>query len=349
MGQSTAIEWTDATWNPVRGCSRVSEGCRNCYAERTAARFAKPGIGIIGEPSPIPSDRPAAYPAGPFFGFVTKVNGHPAWTGKVELVEKHLADPLMWRAPRKIFVNSMSDLFHEALSFDDVLSVFQIMAKCPAHTFQILTKRPGRMLEFLRHRRWRNLGYSHAMNGDHYVALIQDKEYPQDAPFLPNVWLGVSVEDQKTADERIPLLLQTPAAVRFVSYEPALGPVDFTGLNGKVGGTQFDALVGRWDQDDLCGPSLDWIIVGGESGPAARPFDVAWAKNTAAQCKAAGVACFIKQLGAKVLSDNSSYGIGYWTEDGDVMGPIFADRKGGNWDEWPTDLRIREFPGGVRV
>ena len=199
------IAWTDRTWNPVRGCSRVSEGCRNCYAERQAARFASPGVGIIGAAKAIPSERSAAYPAGPFYGFVQITNGHPQWTGKVELVEKHLEDPLHWRKPCKVFVNSMSDLFHEALPVVDIKSVFDVMRAAHWHTYQILTKRAARMLEIVG---WLKQQY--------------DDVYP-----LPNVWLGVSVEDQATADERIPLLLETPAAVRFVSYEPALSGVDF--------------------------------------------------------------------------------------------------------------------------
>ncbi len=184
----TSIEWTDTTWSPTRGCSRVSEGCVNCYAERMAARFSGPGR--------------------PFHGFAKDGK----WTGKVELIPSKLDDPLRWRKPRRVFVNSMSDLFHEALPFDAISEVYARMACSPQHTFQVLTKRPRRRLEYSRG------GMLEAfMGGDHETI------WP-----LPNVWEGVSVEDQATADERIPLLLETPAAVRFVSYEPALGPVDFS-------------------------------------------------------------------------------------------------------------------------
>lgn len=310
MAVKTTIEWTDATWNPVRGCSRVSEGCRNCYAERTALRFAE----------------------GPFFEFVTKVNGHAAWTGKVELVEEHLTYPLHWRAPRRIFVNSMSDLFHEVLPDSAIDQVFAVMARASHHTYQILTKRPRRMLEYM----LENAG--HAARGRVQDVLDQtdsdSRSYSVDAELLfdswplPNVWLGVSVEDQETADVRIPLLLKTPAARRFVSYEPALGAVNFTALqpNREV---EIDALNGRHGvYRPLQGTNtkIDWLIVGGESGPGARPFDIAWARNTIAQCKAAGVACFVKQLGA-------FYG-----------SVVKHDKNGGAWNEWPEDLRVREFP-----
>src|SRR5579872_1093003 len=140
----TPIEWTDETWNPTRGCTRVSPGCVNCYAERQALRFAGPN-----------SSATQWNKERPFSGFVHVVNGHPAWTGKVELIRSRLSEPLHWKTPRRVFVNSMSDLFHEALTYDDILTVFQQMGKCPQHTFQILTKRPQRMREFLTGRRWR--------------------------------------------------------------------------------------------------------------------------------------------------------------------------------------------------
>ncbi len=277
----TNIEWCDAVWNPVRGCSRVSPGCVNCYAERQALRFSRD-------------------PVDAFYGFVKISNGHPQWTGRIELVESKLTEPLRWKQPKRIFVNSMSDLFHEALPDSDIFKVFVVMGASQRHTFQILTKRPRRMLELI------SEGKCEGFPG-----------WP-----LPNVWLGVSVENQATADERIPLLLQTPAAVRFVSYEPALGPVDFS----------------EYLNVDRCPGcrGIDWIIVGGESGPGARPFDIAWARNTVAQCKAAGVACFVKQLGALPVDS-------FYSED--APAPLrLIDRKGGDMAEWPVDLRVREFP-----
>jgi protein gp37 len=290
------IQWTDVTWNPVRGCSRVSEGCRNCYAERIASRFSGHGK--------------------PFDGFAFSVPTH-GWTGRVELVPEKLDEPLHWKKPRRVFVNSMSDLFHEKLEDWAITRIFDRMGEATQHTFQVLTKRPGRMLEYMK-----GFGPSVALH---------------------NVWLGVSVEDQKTADERIPLLLQTPAAVRFVSYEPALGPVSFRWMSAWPENAPQAALKPYKD-----GPTnhldglrrLDWLIVGGESGPGARPFDLAWARSTIAQCKAAGVPVFVKQLGGRPVSLN--FGA---SRDPDVPGLYpTMDRKGGDPSEWPEDLRVREFP-----
>ena len=215
----TSIEWTDCTWNPVRGCSRVSEGCRNCYAERTAARFSGGDIGDDSE------DRLH----GAFEGFAIMKSDGPHWTGKVELIESKLEEPLHWKKPRRVFVNSMSDLFHESLPDDAILEVFRVMQDCPQHIFQVLTKRPENMRRFMAE--W-------------------EGESIWEGP-VQNVWLGVSVEDQKTADERIPLLLQTPAAVRFVSYEPALGPVCLLNY----------LLYGPWSAVNVKPPTsrgLDW-------------------------------------------------------------------------------------------
>lgn len=310
----TSIQWTDKTWNPVRGCSRVSQGCVNCYAERQAARFATGDTR-----QQVPSGEYTGSAPGPFHGFVAKVNGHPSWTGKVELVESHLEDPLHWRKPKRVFVNSMSDLFHEALSDSDRDLIFAVMNNCPQHQFQILTKRQANMQRYITELYGR------------YAAHWNS--WP-----LPNVWLGVSVEDQATADERIPLLLSTPAAKRFVSYEPALGPVDFLQIERPDLIEQLPSS--RYRGSVLDGrPRLDWVIVGGESGPGARPFYVDWARNTVAQCRDGGVACFVKQLGAAP----------YLTREADgAFCPNyeyrFKDRKGGDMAEWPEDLQVREFP-----
>jgi protein gp37 len=282
MGK-TKIEWTSnddgtpgRTWNPTRGCSRVSEGCRNCYAERIAARFS---AGQKEDPTncdpplceldPPLSDKTL----GIFEGFAIRTPSGPRWTGKVELIESKLTEPLHWKKPQRVFVNSMSDLFHEALPDDAIGRVFAVMALCPHITFQVLTKRPERMLEWSR-RIFPHDSVMHIMSRDHGVDAFALR-WP-----LPNVWLGVSVEDQATADARIPLLLQTPAAIRFVSYEPALGPVDF----------------GTWI-DPMWVPNLDWIICGGESGPGARPARPDWFRQVRDQCQAAGVAFFFKQWG----------------------------------------------------
>lgn len=291
------IEWTDRTWNPTRGCSRVSEGCQNCYAERIAARFS-------GEPD------------GPFYAFARQ---HPArWTGRIELLPDKLSEPLHWRKPCRVFVNSMSDLFHQKLSDEEIDRAFAVMALAGRHTFQILTKRPERMLAYLERcggsaRYWTTatpLGWSLQWED---LSLVR---FP-----LPNVWLGVSVEDQATADERIPLLLQTPAALRFVSYEPALEPVNLRLIERKA---------------------LGWVIVGGESGPGARRFDVDWARDVIRQCRAWDVPCFVKQLGAHVTGPDPGA-----TSEFDIgcrRTIQLRDLKGGDPSEWPADLRIREFP-----
>ena len=338
----TKIQWTDRTWNPVRGCSRVSEGCRNCYAERMARRFSGGGF-----------DSTA-----PFHAFADD----RGWTGRVELVESKLMEPLRWRKPSRVFVNSMSDLFHESLPDEAIDRVFAVMALAPQHTFQVLTKRPRRMLEWSTRPTAINVdgeertgardavalsaggmcGWPHGVLDGRAVLHVR-RGWP-----LPNVWLGVSVEDQATADERIPKLLATPAAVRFVSYEPALGPVDFN---------KRELLCKTWRRGITIGTYLDWIIVGGESGPGARPFDVAWARSVVRQCKDAGVACFVKQLGANPvggeLDCDECDGSGRYLIDGKPLrcicadGRVLRDRKGGEPSEWPDDLRVREFPDAL--
>lgn len=327
----TSIEWCDVTWNPVRGCSRVSEGCRNCYAERMAAR------NLPEMRSPTTGER-----------FAVIGSDGPHWSGKVELIESKLEEPLHWRKPRRVFVNSMSDLFHESLPDEAIDRVFAVMALCPQHTFQILTKRPERMQDYF--------GNLHAPRDrwEHiYLRALVDSQKCVGALIggpIPSVWLGVSVEDQSTADARIPLLLQTPAAVRFVSYEPALGPLKlYVPWTYPRDGAE---AMGIYGGDRGC---IDWLIAGGESGPGARPFDLAWARSARDQCKAAGVPFFMKQLGARpVLSVNDLY---RWLaelpytqrklEDG-AYRLLLIDRKGGMMSEWAEDLQIREFPASVR-
>lgn len=253
MGDKTGIEWTDATWNPVTGCTKVSHGCKNCYAERDWNRMVH-----------LPAYKGRAF---------TDVACHP----------ERLIQPLRWKRPRRIFVNSMSDLFHESVPFEFIDQVFAAMAICPQHTFQVLTKRPERMRDYttrlsrsakLLDDAARTMGYSFEHEGQYLVS------FP-----LPNVWLGVSVEDQQTADERIPLLLQTPAAVRWVSAEPLLGTVDFRFTNGLVPG------------QDAADYRLDWVVVGGESGPHARPMHPRWVRSIRLQCAREGIPFLFKQWG----------------------------------------------------
>jgi len=321
MGDSTNIEWTSATWNPIRGCSRVSAGCMNCYAERQAIRQIKTG----------------------YAGLIKRTSHGPAWTGEVRLVPELLDQPLRWKKPRRIFVNSMSDLFHEGVPDDLLDRIFAVMALCPQHTFQILTKRPARMLRYCT-----SIGEDDTHEPDLDGEAMRDaliegqaqalysRLHPREDPSmwlavhqpLSNVWLGVSVENQETADERIPLLLQTPAAVRFVSYEPALGPVDFVSIKYTHSPGYFgDALQWYHQPHGTTGyPALNWVIVGGESGPGARPCDIAWIRSAVEQCKAAWVPVFCKQMGSVWAKANG------------------ADSKGGDPSFWPADLQIREFP-----
>lgn len=288
----TKIEWTDATWNCVTGCTKVSSGCRFCYAETIANRFWA-----------------TQYPP---------VDGRPRRFTDVICHPDRLEIPLHWRKPRRVFVNSMSDLFHKDIPLEFIAAVFGVMAATPHHTYQILTKRPDRALEFCDeyHRAseclWTAELFVRQESGKHEPRL--DGVSP---PWpLRNVWLGVSVEDQATADARLAVLAKIPAAVRFASYEPGLAAVDFrfpAGAN-PVNAKRPENFE-KWSkaqQDDWyegtaratymaqC-DTLDWVIVGGESGAGTRPFDVQWARDTIAQCKAAGVPCFVKQLGARPI------------------------------------------------
>lgn len=337
------IAWTEATWNPVRGCSRVSPGCTSCYAERQAARFSGPGQpyeGLVRWHTRSASGGHALHPDD------TKLweprEREPRWTGVVRLVPEHLADPLRWRRPRRIFVNSMSDLFHEALPDSAIDEVLAVMLVAPAHTFQVLTKRAARMRAYFAD----PVLYERVLRaaGPLRVTFPETMSVGISNPSVrlpPWIWLGVSVEDQKRADERIPELLATPAAVRFVSYEPALAAVDFAPWVGAPDEDGHCVRCGlRWIEEGMLrhedcppgfGPRLDWVIVGGESGPGARPFDLSWARSTIRQCREAGVAAFFKQAGSE------------WAR-GRSHGGRNVDRKGGDPAEWPEDLRVREFP-----
>jgi protein gp37 len=273
------------------------------------------------------------------------------WTGKVRLVEEQLDAPLRWSKPRRIFVNSMSDLFHEALSIEQIAEVFAVMYLAPRHTFQVLTKRAERMREVLTHPEF----YRLMLNAADALRAVRPKlhevgsvRHPVSTP-APWVHLGVSVESQKYANERIPQLLATPAALRFLSCEPLLESVS---LNQWLLSEHGRRHIGA-------GPGIGWVIVGGESGPGARPLDFAWARLIVDRCKAAGVACFVKQLGAKPHGD---WGAGepptHHLLDVTVQPPRetmelsrfkngrwkLRSKKGGSMSEWPLDLRVREFP-----
>lgn len=275
----TKIDWTDWSWNAYSGCDPVSPGCDNCYMPGMAIRQAGRNGYPMGDP--------------------TKVTFHP------DKLEK----PLHMRKPKKIFVNSMYDLFHEDISFEEIADIFRVMAQANWHTFQILTKRPERMLEFFNSVKRSKEGFL-THNGDSPYAyggkgqLCGYTEWP-----LPNVWLGVTAENQEMADKRIPILLQTPAAVRFVSVEPMLGPVDLTDLpvpesvDDRVICHRMNALTSM-DDDHFYNihPKLDWVICGGETSRKARPCHPAWVRSLRDQCEQYGTPYFFK-------------GWGEWTED----------------------------------
>lgn len=273
---ASKIEWTDAVWNPVRGCSIVSKGCTNCYAMKQAHRFSGPG---------------RAYE-----GLTIATKGGPVWTGKIRLVYENLDWPLLRTKPLRIFVNSMSDLFHEDVPDDFILEVFDVMRRCenghsqyravPQHTFQILTKRPGRMLDFCR-----RLRFGQNDGRGMYLAQYSDHNGFNPMAALKHVWLGVSVEDQATADERIPLLEQTPCHVRWISAEPLLGPV-------KVRFDRWFPVASNEEVERDKPRTLDWLVTGGESGPGCRPSHPDWFRSLRDQCAAAGVPFFFKQWGA---------------------------------------------------
>lgn len=273
MGDHTSIEWTDSSWSPVTGCTKVSAGCDNCYADSIARRFA----------------------------------GTKAWPNgfDVTLRPERLDIPLRWRKPRKVFVCSTADLFHDQVPDDYIARVWAVMAVAERHTFQVLTKRHARMRSLLS-----DDGFRSEVAHD-ILALTVPGELPGQVGDvvdwwpLCNVWCGVSAEDQRWADIRIPVLLDTPAAVRFVSAEPLLGPIRLFGDTENTGPaivrtgvqTRPDGPWGpaEYDYDDQVG--IDWVITGGESGPGARPAHPQWFRSLRDQCVESGVALLHKQNG----------------------------------------------------
>ncbi len=335
MSAISRIEWTDASWNPVTGCTRTSEGCLRCYIDRTPPfrmahrRFDGPGIG--------------------------------ATTG-VKLHADRLGIPTRWRTPRRVFVCSLADLFHQQVPDRFIADVFAVASIAAQHTFQVLTKRHARLRSLLNSAGfWATVDAARLVRGH--------RPLPDAGPaHLPNVWLGVSVETQQWADIRIPALLDTPAAVRFLSCEPLLGPVDITRWLKRPQGA-CDRCHHRgpldWDSAHLwgtcpcrCHPTPparpDWVIVGGESGPKARPMHPDWARSLREQCTTAGVAFFYKQSGEWVPAP-SNYGPDVpdrargatdlvFADDRDTNGQIMlrvgrhrAGRilDGRTWDEYP--------------
>jgi len=263
------IPWTELTWNPIVGCSKISAGCQNCYAEKMASRLVS-----MGQVEYMPTI------------FTSK------WTGKTAFVESALRKPLHWKKPKMIFVCSMGDLFHESVPFKWIDKVYSVMLNCPQHTWQVLTKRPERMLEYYKTK----------------THVVKEAD---------NIWLGVTAENQEMANERIPILLQIPAAVRFVSCEPMLEPVDLTnvlfptGFHENVLDTTVSDRAKKAGIDKLNG--IDWVIVGCESGSNRRICSLHWVANIAYQCNAAGVPCFVKQIGqnGKLIKNPSGWPRGF--------------------------------------
>ena len=269
---STKIEWTDEVWNPIVGCSKISEGCQNCYAEKMARRLV--------------SMRNEKY-FGTVDHFFLMKKIKRGWTGRTVFHRDTLTKPRSWKKPRKVFVNSMGDLFHDENKFDAIHEIWDVMKSCPQHIFQVLTKRPLNMRKCIKKiYSLERLGWAKG--------------------FWNHVWLGVTVENKFHVD-RIETLREIPAAVRFVSLEPLLGPVDLSKylMNclgcGNNGSSAY--IIGHENQ--LCrsceerkeGPSIDWVIVGGENGPGARPMSIDWARDIRDQCQEAGVPFFYKGPG----------------------------------------------------
>lgn len=322
MGDKTGIQWTDATWNPVVGCSVISPGCKRCYAMKLASRIER------------------MTPGTHYAGTTQMTKAGAVWTGKLAQAPDHLLfQPMRWKRPRTIFVNSMSDLFHEAVPDAWIDRVFAVMALCPQHRFQVLTKRSARMRGYMTAHTQEGWMTGHACG--RVASEVEDLRKsdlcramglgpngvgptPHGEPGatwwpLPNVWLGVSTEDQQRADERIADLLATPAAVRFISAEPLLESIDLTRLRRErregYGPGHTDALRG-WTRGDGHGyrefdapAKLDWVIVGGESGKDARPMNPQWARDLRDQCEAASVPFFFKQWGEWV-SVSEEEGVG---------------------------------------
>jgi protein gp37 len=279
----TNIQWSDETWNPTLGCRKISPGCDNCYAIPNSHRLAGNDNAKI----------QAAYA-----GLTQRANVGIDWTGTVKPMADRLSLPLKWIRPRRIFVNSMSDLFHEDVPDGFIFDVLFTIQRANWHVFQVLTKRPDKMKR-----------------------VMQRFYELSPMPALPNLWLGVSVESQDYV-WRIEKLLKVPAAVRFVSAEPLLGPLDLGRL--MQCGYYCDGAVGHVD-DHI--PGLHWIIVGGESGRGARPCNIQWIREIQQQCQSVGIPVFVKQLGAVWAKNHSS-----------------ASPKADFMNEWPEYLRVRQYP-----
>ncbi len=301
MGAKTSIGWTESTWGVIRGCRRISDGCTNCYAERMAGRFCGPG---------------QAYE-----GLVNLTANGPRWSGKVKFVDGHLMDPFKWKEPRRIFTDSMSDLFYEGVEDAVIDRVVAVMMICSlhetrgGHIFQTLTKRPARMRAYFDDPR------TQVRVAQAAAFIMEDPDGWYDAIAFrseglchPNIWWGTSVENQAAADERICELLDTRAAVRFLSLEPLIGPVTIP-ARALVGATARKIYRDNGGRPDIPipahlqpPPTIDWVIVGCESGPGARECKVEWLRAVRDQCATAGVAMFLKQAFENLTLADVGYG-----------------------------------------
>jgi len=340
MADNTHIEWTDATWNVVTGCAVVSPGCTNCYAMKLAGTRLR--------------DHPSRK------GLTRDSKAGPVWNGQVRFNADWLTQPLRWTKPRKIFVCAHGDLFHEGVTDDQLDQVFAVMALAPQHVFQVLTKRPERMREYLtasnRQLHIAQAGTPHDGAGELWWGRFL-KPWP-----LPNVWLAVSVEDQTRAEQRIPALLETPAAVRWISAEPLIGPVNLKNIETTPPRVAYlNALSGRRMTCEAGGPymevpalpGLDWVVVGGESGQGSRPMHPDWARNLRDQCADAGVAFLFKQWGDWTPGENAQNTLGRTVETADWFNDAWdyqtltlASAEGMHIDDEPTLYRAGKRAAG---
>jgi protein gp37 len=350
MADNTKIEWADATVNAVNGCSVLSPGCTNCYAMKQAHRFpARQGLTV-------PSKGGSAVAEGSARSRATR---NMVWTGEVRLNQTQLHQPLKWKRPRRIFWNAHGDLFHENVPDHWIDRVFAVCALTPHHTHMILTKRSARLREY----------FADENTEERIDACLSEfvgKRSEESDAFalpLPNVWLGVSVEDQTRADLRIPDLLATPAAIRFISAEPLLGPVDLQRIlptrdpecedvehaTNALTGEFYARLDFERSVIKVARPlrGIDWVIAGGESGPKARPMHPDWARSLRDQCQAAGTPFFFKQWGEWGPADTISFGGGSGKPRHDWIGseiPSYRIGKkqagrlldGREWSEFPA-------------
>ncbi len=355
MSDGTKINWADATWNIITGCSVTSPACTNCYAMRDAA-----GPRLRNHPSRK--------------GMTKIVNGNPVWTGEVRFNEQWLTQPLHWKKPRTIFVCAAGDMFHPNVPDEWIDKVFAVMALAPQHQFTVLTKRSKRMRDYFRphdRRRIESLGTKVIELG--YDGPLELLRWP-----LPNVALGVTAEDQKRADERIPDLLATPAARRFVSIEPMLGPVKLTDVDllptlmrglardENHPNCTFNALTGETNVHPCHGVEhpfdygLDLVICGGESGPNARPMHPDWPRSLRDQCAAVGVPFNFKQWGewspVNLIFDDDGGGSSAYPIDGCSNPDVHGENQhclfwnGSKFVEWPyLDENTTSAIGSRRV